>query len=121
MTAGQYPRLADVFSGLTAEIIALLREQNENDSLVDVVEDLPFYGVCTCSFTCTNLLTAPLGSSGTWIVRLERDGEDVIWLSLAPTGTTITAIEVLDGRDLGPASRRRSVPSVMISQAIAHE
>ncbi|GLX09846.1 hypothetical protein [Microbispora sp. NBRC 16548] len=108
MTAGQHPRLADVFPDLTAEIISLLRE-DENDPLADTVEDLLFYGACTCRSTCTNLLTAPRGSSGCWVVQLERNGEDVIWLSLDPTATTITDIEVCDGRDLGPASRRRSV------------
>jgi hypothetical protein len=36
--------------------------------------------------------------------QLQRDGEDVIWLSLDPTATTVTDIEVLDGRDLGPAA-----------------
>jgi len=43
------------------------------------------------------------------MVELECDGEDVIWLSLNPTATAITDIEVLDGRDLGPASRRGDV------------
>ncbi|MBB2748751.1 UNVERIFIED_ORG: hypothetical protein FHR35_008654 [Microbispora rosea subsp. rosea] len=57
MTAGQHPRLADVFPDLTAEIISLLRE-DENDPLADTVEDLLFYGMCTCRSTCTNLLTA---------------------------------------------------------------
>lgn len=109
MTAGQHPRLADAFPDLTAEIITLMREQNQNDPLAGTVEDLLFYGVCTCSATCANLLTAPLGSSGSWMVQLERNGEDVVWLSLDPTAATITSIEVLDGRDLGPASRRRSV------------
>ncbi|GII52404.1 hypothetical protein Pth03_07930 [Planotetraspora thailandica] len=109
MTAGQHPHLVDVFPDLTADIIALLRVQNENDPLADAVEDLLFYGVCTCSATCTNLLTAPPGSSSSWMVELERDGESVIWLSLNPTATAITDIEVLDGRDLGPASRRGDV------------
>ncbi|MBO4273026.1 hypothetical protein [Microbispora triticiradicis] len=108
MTTEPHPRLADVFPDLATEIITLLREQDENDPLADTVEDLLFYGVCTCKPTCTNLLTALRGSSGCWVVQLEHDGEDVIWLSLDPTATAITDIEVLDGRDLGPASRRQS-------------
>ncbi|MEU4234776.1 hypothetical protein AB0F17_61775 [Nonomuraea sp. NPDC026600] len=36
------------------------------------------------------------------MVQLERHGEGVIWLSLDPSATAITDIEVLDGRDLGP-------------------
>lgn len=106
MTAGQRPRLADVFPDLAADIVALLRAGNDGDPLADSVEDLPFHGVCMCSATCTNLLTAPPGSSGSRMVQLERDGEDVIWLSLDPSATAITDIEVLDGRDLGPAGRQ---------------
>ncbi|WP_152990540.1 hypothetical protein [Sphaerimonospora mesophila] len=40
------------------------------------------------------------------MVRLERGGEDIVWLSLDSTATTITDIEVLDGRDL---ARRAAV------------
>ncbi|MEW9527394.1 hypothetical protein [Microbispora sp. NPDC049125] len=109
MTTEPHPRLADVFPDLTAEIITLLGEQDENGPLAGKVGGLLFYGACTCSSMCTNLLTAPPGSSGSWMVQLKRNGEDVILLSLDPTATTITDIEVLDGRDLGPTSRRRSV------------
>ncbi|TQS18091.1 hypothetical protein [Microbispora hainanensis] len=111
MTAEPHPRLTDVFPDLAAEIITLLREQDESDPLADTVKDLLFYGVCTCKPTCANLLTAPPGSSGCYVVQLERDGDHVVWLSLDSTATKITDIEVLDGRDLGPASRRQS-PSV---------
>lgn len=106
MTAGQHPLLVDVFPDLVADIVVLLHAEDEDDSLADTVETLLFHGVCTCTATCTNLLTAPPGSSGSWMVQLERNGEDVIWLSLDPSATAITDIEVLDGRDLGPASRR---------------
>ncbi|MFI6451792.1 hypothetical protein ACIBF6_09580 [Streptosporangium amethystogenes] len=106
MTVGRYPRLVHVFPELAADIVTLLRAEDENHSLANTIEDLLFYGVCTCSATCTNLLTAPPGSSGSWMVQLEQNSEDVIWLSLDPTATTITDIEVLDGRDLGSAGRR---------------
>ncbi|MFE5033428.1 hypothetical protein [Streptomyces sp. NPDC056683] len=53
-----------------------------------------------------NLLTAPPGSAGSSMIQLERDGVDIIWLSLDPCRTTITDIEVLDGRDLGPGAQR---------------
>ncbi|MEV7319499.1 hypothetical protein [Streptomyces sp. NPDC093970] len=100
MTDGLYPRLADVFPALATEIAELLRA--EGQPLAEVVADLPYHGPCTCTATCINLLTAPSGSSGFSMIRLERDGMDIIWLSLDPSGTTITDIEVLDGRDLGP-------------------
>lgn len=106
MTTVQYPRLVDVFPELAAEIVELLRA-DDDDALADVVGDLRYLGPCTCSPTCSNLLTAPAGSSGFSMAQLGRDGEDVIWLSLDPTMTTITDIEVLDGRDLGPAAGRR--------------
>ncbi|MET7300366.1 hypothetical protein [Embleya sp. NPDC005575] len=105
MTAVQYPRVVDVFPKLAAEIVELLLADGD-DALADVVGDLRYFGPCTCSPTCTNLLTAPVGSSCSFMAQLERDGEVVIWLSLDPTTTTITHIEVLDGRDLGPAARR---------------
>ncbi|MEO3978038.1 hypothetical protein [Streptomyces sp. CAU 1734] len=101
MTDGLYPRLADAFPALAVEIAELLRA--EGDSLAEVVADLPYHGPCTCTATCINLLTAPFGSSGSTMIQLERDGMDVIWLSLDPYRTTITDIEVLDGRDLGPS------------------
>jgi hypothetical protein len=103
MNAVQYPRLGDVFPELTAEIVLLLRA--EADPLAEVIDDLLYYGPCTCTPTCTSLLTAPLGSSGSRMAQLQR-GEDVIWLSLDPSMTGVTDIEVLDGRDLGPAARR---------------
>jgi hypothetical protein len=98
--------LADVFPDLAADIALLLRAEDEDHPLAGTIEDLLFYGPCPCSPTCTNLLTAPLGSSGTWVAPLQRDGEHVIWLSLNPSATAVAAIEVLDGRDLGPAARR---------------
>jgi hypothetical protein len=104
MTTAQHQRLVDVFPELAAEIIALLRADGDT-TLAGVVDGLLYHGPCTCSPTCANLLTAPVGSSGSSMAELERDGEVVIWLSLDPAGTTITAIEVLDGRDLGPAAR----------------
>ncbi|MFD7517733.1 hypothetical protein ACFV85_23355 [Streptomyces niveus] len=104
MTAAQYPRLADVFPELVAEIVLLLRA--EPDPLAEVIDRLLYYGPCTCTPTCINLLTAPFGSSGSQMSQLQRDGEDVIWLSLDPSATGVTDIEALDGRDLGPAARR---------------
>ncbi|MER5450517.1 hypothetical protein ABT052_40605 [Streptomyces sp. NPDC002766] len=86
---------------LAAEIAELLRA--EGAPLAEAVADLSYCGPCTCIVTCINLLTAPPGSS---VIQLERDGMDIIWLSLGPSRTTVTGIEVLDGRDLGPLSRQ---------------
>ncbi|WP_159056301.1 hypothetical protein [Streptomyces sp. DSM 15324] len=108
MTDGPYPRLADVFPALAAEIAELLRAEGE--PLAEVVANLPYHGPCTCSPTCVNLLTAPPGSSGSSMIQLERDGTDVFWLSLDPSLATITDIEVMDGRDLGPGARRSGRP-----------
>lgn len=104
VTDGLYPRLADAFPILATEIAELLRAEGE--PLAEAVADLPYYGPCTCTATCINLLTAPLGSSGSSMIQLERDGVDVFWLSLDSPRTTITDIEVLDGRDLGPSAQR---------------
>ncbi|WP_030672648.1 hypothetical protein [Streptomyces rimosus] len=104
MTNGLYPRLAEVFPALAAEIAELLRAEGE--PLAEVVAGLPYRGPCTCTATCVSLLTAPPGSSGSSMIRLGRDGMDIIWLSLDPSRTTVTDIEVLDGRDLGPSARR---------------
>ncbi|MBB4789684.1 hypothetical protein [Streptomyces nodosus] len=102
MTGALYPRLADVFPALATEIAELLRAEGE--PLAGAVAGLPYHGPCTCTATCINLLTAPPGSSGSSVIQLERDGMDVIWLSLDPSRTTITDIEVLDGRDLRPSA-----------------
>ncbi|MGY5087754.1 hypothetical protein ACWCXM_22945 [Streptomyces sp. 900105755] len=104
MTVGLYPRLADAFPALATEIAELLRTEGEPPA--EVIADLSYYGPCTCTATCSNLLTAPPGSAGSSMIRLERDGVDIIWLSLDPSRTTITDIEVLDGRDLGPGAQR---------------
>jgi hypothetical protein len=76
------------------------------EPLAEVVAHLPYYGPCTCTATCISLLTAPPGSSGSSMIQLERDGMDIVWLSLDPFRTTITDIEVLDGRDLGPDAQQ---------------
>jgi hypothetical protein len=104
VTDGLYPQLADAFPALASEIAELLRAEGE--PLAEAVAALPYYGPCTCTGTCINLLTAPHGSSGSSMIQLERDGMDVIWLSLDPSRATITDIEVLDGRDLGPSVQR---------------
>ncbi|MFF5145174.1 hypothetical protein ACFY6U_36595 [Streptomyces sp. NPDC013157] len=104
VTDGLHPRLADAFPALATEIAELLCAEGE--PLAEVVAGLPYYGPCTCTATCTNLLTAPPGSSGFSMIQLERDGMDIIWLSLDPSRTTITDIEVLDGRDLGLNTQR---------------
>jgi hypothetical protein len=98
--------VADVFPSLVADIVFLLHDGDVRDPLAATIEDLLFYGCCTCSPTCANLLTAPFGSSGHVMLRLEWDDEDIIWLSLDHSETAVTAIEVLDGRDLGPMSRQ---------------
>ncbi|MGY5116184.1 hypothetical protein ACWC2H_10040 [Streptomyces sp. 900105755] len=104
MTDGLYPRLTNAFPALATEIAELLCAEGE--PLAEVIADLPYHGPCTCTATCINLLTAPPGSAGPSMIRLERDGVDIIWLSLDPCRTTITDIEVLDGRDLGPGAQR---------------
>jgi hypothetical protein len=98
------PRFADAFPALATEIAELLRAEGE--PLSEVIADLPYHGPCTCTATCNNLLTAPPGSSGSSMIQLERDGMDIIWLSLDPSRTTVTDIEVLDGRDLGLNTQR---------------
>ena len=105
MTAGRCPRLVDVFPGLAADIVELLRA-DDGDSLADTVEDLPFLGRCTCTPTCSVLLTAPAGSPSPYVAELGHGDEVAIWLNLDPTATAITGIEVLDGRDLGPIMSR---------------
>ncbi|WP_406435558.1 hypothetical protein OHB00_16285 [Streptomyces sp. NBC_00631] len=85
------------------EIVELLRA--EGNPLAEVIAGLPYYGPCTCTASCNNLLTALPGSSGSSVIQLERDGVDIIWLSLDRSRTTITDIEVLDGRDLGPSAQ----------------
>ncbi|MEV5958195.1 hypothetical protein AB0M11_31275 [Streptomyces sp. NPDC051987] len=104
MTDTLHPRLADAFPALATEIAELLRAEGE--PLAEVIADLPYHGSCTCTATCNNLRTAPPGSSGPSMIQLERDGMDIIWLSLDPSQTTVTDIEVLDGRELGLSTQR---------------
>lgn len=103
MIAGtQTHRLADVFPMLVAEIADLLHQAYPDDPLTRSINDLPYFGPCTCTPTCGNLLTAPPNSGGSYLVELERDGDIAFWLSLDPSATRITAIEILDGRNYGP-------------------
>ncbi|MFE1925442.1 hypothetical protein ACFW91_23075 [Streptomyces asoensis] len=104
MTAEGLPLLADVFPELTADILRLL--DPEETVLIGQVPALRYHGVCTCSPTCHNLLTAPQGSPALYLCELAEHGEPVVWLNLDPAATVIVDIEVLDGRDLGlPAQR----------------
>ncbi|MFF1441890.1 hypothetical protein [Streptomyces sp. NPDC058295] len=104
MTADGLPLLADVFPELTADILRLL--DPEETVLIEQVPTLRYHGVCTCSPTCRNLLTAPQGSPTPYLCELTEHDEPVVWLNLDPTATAIVAIEVLDGRDLGSAAQR---------------
>ncbi|MFF5232671.1 hypothetical protein [Dactylosporangium sp. NPDC000521] len=101
------PRMADVFPMLVAEVDRLLRLDDPSHPLAGTVGELRFYGRCTCAKTCTNLLTAPAGSAGPYVAPLERDGIDVIWLSVDPTGTTVVDIKVLEPTGLGCGSAER--------------
>jgi hypothetical protein len=104
VTAEGLPLLADVFPELTADILRLL--DSDDTVLIEQIRTLRYYGVCTCTPTCRNLLTAPQGSPTPYLCELMEDDEVVIWLSLDPTATVIVDIEILDGRDLGPAAQR---------------
>ncbi|MGW2827664.1 hypothetical protein [Streptomyces sp. NPDC001286] len=104
MTAEDLPLLADVFPELTADILRLLGP--DDTVLIEQVPALRYHGVCTCTATCSNLLTAPQGAPAPYLCELMEHDESVIWLSLDPTATAIVDIEVLDGRDLGHAVQR---------------
>ncbi|KAB2344134.1 hypothetical protein [Actinomadura rudentiformis] len=69
-------------SGAAADSVHLLRADGDGDSLADTVQDLSFLDRCTCSATCTNLLTAPVGSPCLYLVELGHGDEVAIWLSL---------------------------------------
>jgi hypothetical protein len=103
MAEGPYPRLADVFPELTTDIVSLLTA--EDNPLFETVGDLLFYGPCTCTPTCPILLTAPPDSLCSGLITPEREEDPLIWLWLDPSGT-IVGVEVLDGRDLGPAAQK---------------
>ncbi|GLX96413.1 hypothetical protein Hesp01_43630 [Herbidospora sp. NBRC 101105] len=85
-------RLSEVHPHLSATIAWLLGI----NPLARTVADLPYFGVCGCSRTCQNLLTSPPGSASPRSLPLLLDGEEVIGLSLDPTGMVITDIEVRD-------------------------
>ncbi|GAB1819376.1 hypothetical protein [Herbidospora sp. RD11066] len=85
-------RLREVHPLLTATIVHLLGI----DPLAATVRDLPYFGVCGCSWACRNLLTSPPGSASPRSLPLLLHGTEIITLSLDPTGTTITDVEVFD-------------------------
>lgn len=95
------PRMAEAFPELVAEIDRLLQLDDPAHPIAGTVGDLRYHGRCTCTTTCNNLLAAPSGSAGPYLVQLERGGVDVIWLGLDPAGTTVVDIEVLDPAGLG--------------------
>lgn len=84
-------------------MVELLRADGD-PVLAGVVGGLRYFGRCTCSPTC--LLTAPRGSPCFSVAESERDADVVMWLWLDATATTITHIEIIDGRTLGPAARQ---------------
>ncbi|GAA0944594.1 hypothetical protein [Virgisporangium aurantiacum] len=95
------PLMVITFPGLVAEIDRLLRIVDPSHPLAGRVGDLRHHGRCACTPTCRNILTAPAGSAGPYLVQLQRDDEDVIWLSLDPACTAVVDIEVLDESGLG--------------------
>lgn len=95
------PLMKVAFPDLVAEIDRLLHIADPSHPLAGTVGELRYHGRCVCTPTCGNILTAPAGSAGTHLVQLERDDEDVIWLSLDPACTAVVDIEVLDETGLG--------------------
>jgi hypothetical protein len=98
--------LADVFPELVSDIIrALSIEGPESDSFAEIFKGLRFYGPCPDhGLPC--LVTAPLGTPCPAMTDVEVDGEPIAWFYLdvdeaSGTVTSITHVEVLDGRDLG--------------------
>lgn len=98
MTVEEPPRLAEVLPDLANEVAELL--EPENADLARTIPSLRFYGRCDCKPTCTVLLTAPPGSPTPYVLTLERDGRSVATLDIDPTGSAVTGIEIMDGREL---------------------
>ncbi|WP_436527266.1 hypothetical protein [Actinoplanes sp. HUAS TT8] len=96
----ELPLMSDAFPELVAEIDRLLGLDDPLDQLIGTVGVRRFHGRCTCTAGCGNILTALPGSPGPYVLGLERDGLDVIWLNLDPAGTDVVSIEVLDPSDL---------------------
>ncbi|GIG03205.1 hypothetical protein Cci01nite_82980 [Catellatospora citrea] len=55
-----------------------------------------FHGCCDCTPGCRFVLTAPAGSSGPQMLWLEAAGDVVGEVSLDPTGTFVTNLDISD-------------------------
>jgi hypothetical protein len=103
-----HPHLADVFPELVSDVVQALITEGSPDGFPEIVKNLLFYGRCpSCGPRC--LLTAPLGTPCPAVTEVEHEGEPIAFLGLNVDPSmnailVITAVEVVDGRDLGPAA-----------------
>jgi hypothetical protein len=95
--------MATVFPDVTARVVALLKQMGHSD-LADSLAGQPFYGRCHCRPGCSFVLTAPPGSSGSFMVWLEIAGDPVGEVSLDPEAQTITDLDISDPETFGISS-----------------
>ena len=106
MASDDRPRMAESFPCLTADIVDLLLMNHSTASQADAFGDLPYFGQCTCSPTCGNILTAPQGSPGGCFIDLEFCGDSVAWLNLDTDLVSVTSVEILEPEAFGHQARR---------------
>ncbi|MDI2128143.1 hypothetical protein [Yinghuangia seranimata] len=97
---GEVPLFREAFPEMTAEIVEMLRAEGD-EAFADQIAELRYYGRCLCTPTCKGLSTDSRRRGSGLMVILPTE-EPVFWLDVDDAGTTVLAIEVLDGRAVEP-------------------
>ncbi len=68
--------MAGAHSDVTRKLVQMLRTMGHHE-LANQLPNQPLHGRCACTPACTSALTAPPGSSGTYLIWLELGSETI--------------------------------------------
>ncbi|WP_212825431.1 hypothetical protein [Polymorphospora rubra] len=85
--------MADVLPQVTSVMVDILDELGEPE-LAAALPDQRFHGRCRCRPDCRFALTAPPGSSGTYMLWLESADETLGEADLDPDCSMVTAFNI---------------------------
>jgi hypothetical protein len=94
------PLLIEVFPQVTEVVATILADMNEPELAASLLGQ-QFHGRCDCVPGCRFVLTAPAGSAGSLMLWLEAAGDVVGEVSLDPSGTFVTNLDIGDCAAVG--------------------
>jgi hypothetical protein len=110
--------MADLLPEITSLVVDILRDLGESELAARLPEQR-FHGRCRCRADCTYAMSAPPGSSGTFMLWLELGGEILGEASLDPDCTMITNFTI-DHLALGVSPDWLTTADAAITPGLGH-